>query len=68
MFARTAVRGLDASPLYQQLAQMTGKAPAWNFNKDLIDRSGRSVTHYPSSVEPENAAFLGQLVKLLATP
>lgn len=68
MFARSAVRGSDANPLYKQLAQMTGKAPGWNFNKYLIDRSGRSVTHYPSKVEPESTAFVGQLEKLLAQP
>ena len=68
MFARSAVRGSDANPLYKQLAQMTGKVPGWNFNKYLIDRSGLSVTHYPSTVEPESTAFLGQLEKLLAKP
>ena len=54
--------------LQKQLAQMTGKVPGWNFNKYLIDRSGLSVTHYPSTVEPESTAFLGQLEKLLAKP
>ena len=68
MFARSAVRGSDANPLYKQLAQMTGKVPGWNFNKYLIDRSGLSVTHYPSTVEPESTVFLGQLEKLLAKP
>lgn len=68
MFARSAVRGSDANPLYKQLAQMTGKAPGWNFNKYLIDRSGGAVTHYPSTIEPESTVFLGQLEKLLAKP
>ena len=68
MFARSAVRGSDANPFYKQLAQMTGKVPSWNFNKYLIDRSGRSVTHYASTVEPDNKAFVEQLEKLLATP
>lgn len=68
MFARSAVRGSDVNPFYKQLAQMTGKAPSWNFNKYLIDRSGRSVTHYSSTVEPDNKAFVEQLEKLLATP
>ena len=68
MFARSAVRGSDANPFYKQLAQITGKVPSWNFNKYLIDRSGRSVTHYASTVEPDNKAFVEQLEKLLATP
>ncbi|HCL86449.1 MAG TPA: glutathione peroxidase [Comamonadaceae bacterium] len=66
MFARTAVRGSDANPLYQQLAQATGKKPSWNFNKYLIDRSGRMVTHYGSKVEPNDKAFVQQLEALLA--
>ena len=66
MFARSAVRGSDANPLYQQLAQATGKKPSWNFNKYLIDRAGRSVTHYGSKVEPSDKAFVQQLEALLA--
>ena len=61
----------DANPLYKQLAQMTGKSAGWNWiNNDerVIDRSGLSVTHYPSTVEPESTAFLGQLEKPLAKP
>ena len=66
MFARTAVRGSDANALYRQLAQATGKKPSWNFNKYLIDRAGRSVTHYGSKVEPSDKAFVQQLETLLA--
>ncbi len=66
MFARSAVRGSDANPLYQQLVQATGKKPSWNFNKYLIDRSGRMVTHYGSKVEPSDKAFVQQLETLLA--
>lgn len=66
MFARSAVRGSDANPLYQQLAQATGKKPSWNFNKYLIDRSGRMVTHHGSKVEPSDQAFVQQLETLLA--
>ncbi|AVP58882.1 glutathione peroxidase [Pulveribacter suum] len=66
MFARTAVRGSDVNPLYRQLAQATGQKPSWNFNKYLIDRTGRSVTHYGSKVEPQDRAFVQQLEALLA--
>ena len=66
MFARTAVRGSDANPLYRQLEQATGQKPSWNFNKYLIDRSGRKVTHYGSKVEPSDKAFVQQLEALLA--
>lgn len=68
MFAQSSVRGSHANAFYKQLAQKTGKAPSWNFNKYLIDRSAQSVTHYGSSVEPGNKAFVEQLEKLLARP
>lgn len=68
MFARTAVRGSDANAFYKQLIQKTGKTPSWNFNKYLIDRSGQAVTHYGSTVEPGDKAFVSQLEKLLANP
>ena len=52
MFAKTTVVGKQAAPLYLQLAKATGKPPAWNFHKYLIDRQGRPVAAYASKVEP----------------
>lgn len=66
MFAKTAVRGADANPFYQQLAKQTGHAPSWNFNKYLIDRSGRVVAYYSSTTEPSDKDFLTKVEKLLA--
>src|SRR5512137_1872197 len=40
MFAKTVVAGPQANPLYAALAQATGRAPTWNFNKYLVDRQG----------------------------
>lgn len=68
MFAKTGVRGPGANRFYQQLAQATGQAPSWNFNKYLIDRRGRTVIHYESAVAPDNRAFLAQLNQLLSAP
>ncbi|CAJ0783348.1 Thioredoxin/glutathione peroxidase BtuE [Ralstonia condita] len=66
MFAKTAVRGSDANPFYQQLAKQTGHAPSWNFNKYLIDRSGHVVAYYSSMTEPSDKDFLAKLDQLLA--
>ncbi len=38
MFAKTVVVGPQANPLFAALTQATGKPPAWNFHKFLVDR------------------------------
>jgi len=43
MFAKSSVKGPEASPLYQQLAQLSGTAPRWNFHKYLLGRDGKLV-------------------------
>ena len=52
MVAPGPVRGADANPLFTELAQRSGNAPRWNFNKYLVERDGRRVRHYDSTVEP----------------
>jgi len=66
MFAKTAVVGADANPLYRDLAAHTGKPPHWNFHKYLIDRAGEPVAAFTSSVDPEDAALTAQIERLLA--
>ena len=66
MFTKTTVVGKHAAPLYAQLAKATGKAPAWNFHKYLIDRQGKPVAAYASKVEPGDAALVSAIEKALA--
>jgi glutathione peroxidase len=66
MFAKTVVKGPQANPLYQALAEATGKAPAWNFNKYLVDRQGKPLAAYGSSVKPGDAALVAAIEKALA--
>ena len=57
MLAPSSVRGEQANPMFRQLAQITGSAPSWNFNKYLIDPDGASVTHYSSMRKPLGGAL-----------
>ena len=66
MFAKTAVVGRDASPLFRELAAKSGKHPQWNFHKYLMDRNGEVVASFPSAVEPEDPRITREIERLLA--
>lgn len=53
MLEKSAVSGTAANGFFKKLIKATGDAPAWNFHKYLIDRSGQSVSAFPSNVTPE---------------
>jgi glutathione peroxidase len=65
MFAKTAVKGDKADPLYRELTQRSGKAPGWNFHKYLIGRDGTTVRSYATNVSPDNTSFVADIEKLL---
>ena len=66
MFAKTVVVGPQAHPLFASLAQATGKPPAWNFHKYLVDRQGKPVAAFASNVKPTDAALVAAVEKALA--
>jgi glutathione peroxidase len=66
MFSSSTVKGKDANPLFAQLAKDTGKQPAWNFNKYLIDRDGKAVAYYGSKTAPDSAELVGAIEKALS--
>ncbi|MGD9775092.1 glutathione peroxidase [Diaphorobacter sp.] len=69
MFAKSAVKGVDALPLYRQLAGASqGQAPRWNFHKYLVSRSGQVVGSYASSVEPQSRVLVQAIEQQLAAP
>ena len=68
MYSKTRVDGDDANPLYKALKTASGKAPAWNFNKYLIGRDGRVISHYGSGVTPSDPKLLEAIKAELAKP
>jgi len=58
LFAKVAVNGSQAHPLYQYLREARpgiagSEAIKWNFTKFLIDRQGRACKRYGSVTTPE---------------
>ena len=65
VFAKTAVVGAAANPLFRELASRTGQPPKWNFHKYLVDKSAQQVVAFASSVEPDDRRLTAQIEKLL---
>ena len=68
MFAKSSVKGPEASPLFQQLAQLSGTAPRWNFHKYLLGRDGKLVDNYSSLTGPDNKGLVRAIEQQLARP
>lgn len=64
MFIKTTVTGGSANPLYRRLGAAKGE-PEWNFNKYLLDRSGRVVARYGAGTEPLSSTLVGRIDRLL---
>ena len=71
LFAKVAVKGAGAAPLYKWLTGQPGKTGGdvtWNFNKFLVDPAGKVVAHLDSSVEPTSAEMRRQVEAVLPAP
>jgi glutathione peroxidase len=66
MFSKSSVVGANTNPLYVDLAKQTGKRPAWNFHKYLLDRNGKPVDSFASIVSPTDRSFVTEVEQLLA--
>ena len=58
-------RGAGQSPIYAFLGT-SGKLPAWNFSKYVIDKQGRITAFFPSEVTPEDPALRSAITKALS--
>lgn len=66
MFEKTTVRGVDAHPLYAQLAAISGTYPTWNFHKYLISRDGKLIKQFSPKTkpfDPDVVATIEQAIK-----
>lgn len=57
-------RGAGQSPIYAFLGT-SGKLPAWNFSKYVIDKQGHITAFFPSEVTPEDPALRSAIAKAL---
>lgn len=71
MFAKISVKGEDQHPLYNFLTnpqtnpEFAGDIK-WNFNKFLVDRSGKVVARFDSKATPESPEVTAAIEKYLA--
>jgi glutathione peroxidase len=56
MIAPSHVKGTDANPVFRALNSQS-QAPGWNFNKYLLDASGKVVQHFGSNTRPDSKAL-----------
>ena len=66
MMSKISVKGPDKHPLYKYLTETANKKGevGWNFEKFLIDKNGKIVDRFESSVEPDNEKLTKQLESL----
>lgn len=65
MFATIPVKGDGAHPLFRELARQSGQQPKWNFHKYVVDRNGKVVAVFPSSVEPDDRQLREAIERVL---
>ena len=66
MFEKVVTKGgAGQSPIYSFLGQ-SGKLPAWNFSKYVVDKQGKITAFFPSDVTPEDPKLRDAIAKALA--
>ena len=71
MFSKVRVGGKEAHPVYAYLTSLPapiGGPVKWNFQKYLVDRRGRVVARYESSVTPSDPKLVAEVERLLDEP
>jgi glutathione peroxidase len=67
LFGKISVKGKDIHPLYAWLTTKSGFPGdiTWNFNKFMVDPSGRVVARYDSKTDPLALNLVRDLMKIL---
>jgi glutathione peroxidase len=68
MFSKIRVKGSDAHPVYayiKALPEPIGGEVSWNFQKFLVDRSGRVVARFAPRMEPQDPRLITEIERLL---
>lgn len=65
MLEKSHVLGTQRNAFYAELERRTGRKPAWNFHKYLIDHAGQRVESFESAVAPDDKHLLESLHKML---
>jgi len=65
MMTKTDIAAPKTHPFFQQLIEITGAQPKWNFHKYLIDRGGRRVESYTSLTTPGSQDLVAQIDRWL---
>ena len=60
MFSKIEVKGDGAAPLFRELGE-----PDWNFNKYLLDRSGKVAGHWGARTTPDDPEITGAIEREL---
>lgn len=52
MLATSSVKGETANSVFKQLAEQSGSAPTWNFNKYVVGKDGKVIKAFSSGALP----------------
>jgi glutathione peroxidase len=64
MIAPSYVKGKRANPIFRELNKRT-RQPGWNFNKYLVDKNGRVISHFSARVKPESSTLTQAIESVL---
>lgn len=70
LFSKISVKGEDKHPLYKYITEQSPFRGdiKWNFQKYIVDRSGKIVSRFLSAVDPMSKEVRDTVEKLLAEP